>query len=176
MGYLGNFSETDIKCSSFKPADIPNTTSTALNANRPSVASNMLDETKEVTYVETNETDEQCRYNMSDYNISTGFKADGKGVAANMLDHTKEVTYVETNDTGNTNTASFDTVPFHKSFFYIMKDSNFGEKYNFKKDSLLKVDLYKKGKDQDLLNRCNAYRQIYANDVMKNKTHLENQN
>ena len=62
------------------------------------------------------------------------------------------------------------------SFFYIMKGSNFGEKFNFKKDSLLKIDLSKKGKDQDLLNRCNAYRQIYANDVMKNKTHLENQN
>jgi phosphoglycerol transferase MdoB-like AlkP superfamily enzyme len=62
------------------------------------------------------------------------------------------------------------------SFFYIMKGSSFGEKYNFKKDSLLKINLCKKGKDQDLLNRCNAYRQIYANDVMKNKTHLENKN
>jgi phosphoglycerol transferase MdoB-like AlkP superfamily enzyme len=60
------------------------------------------------------------------------------------------------------------------SFIYIMKDSDFSEKYNFKKDSLFKVDLYKKGKEKDLVNMCNAYRQIYTNDVIKNKTYLEN--
>ena len=38
------------------------------------------------------------------------------------------------------------------------------------------VSFFNNPKYQDLLNRCNAYRQIYANDVMKNKTHLENKN
>lgn len=60
------------------------------------------------------------------------------------------------------------------SFIYIMKDSIFGEKHNFKRDSALKIDIYKTGKEQDLLNLCNAYRQIYSNDVAKNKTHLDN--
>jgi hypothetical protein len=55
-----------------------------------------------------------------------------------------------------------------------MKDSIFGEKHNFKRDSALKINIYKQGKEQDLLNLCNAYRQIYSNDVIKNKTHLDN--
>jgi hypothetical protein len=55
-----------------------------------------------------------------DSHISTGLKGK-KGIGWNMLDHTKEVTYVETETAGNTNNASFDTVPYHKSFFYIMK-------------------------------------------------------
>ena len=59
------------------------------------------------------------------------------------------------------------------SFIYIMKDSVFGEKHNFIRDSDLKINIYKTGKEKDLLNLCNAYRQIYSNDVIKNITYFD---
>lgn len=56
------------------------------------------------------------------------------------------------------------------SFFYILNEHKFTEKYNFKKDSTLKTNLVNKSKEKELLNFCNAYIQNYTNDVIKNKT------
>lgn len=58
------------------------------------------------------------------------------------------------------------------SFFYILSNYQFIEKYNFKNDSLLKNNLPLNKADEDLLNYCKAYIQTYTNDVINNKTHL----
>ncbi len=59
------------------------------------------------------------------------------------------------------------------SFFYIMSNQTFGEKYNYMTDSLLKNNLYKESTEKELLNFCNAYKQTYTNDILKNKTFFE---
>ena len=58
------------------------------------------------------------------------------------------------------------------SFFYVLSNYKFIEKYNFKNDSLLKNNLPLNKTDEDLLNYCKAYIQTYTNDVINNKTHL----
>jgi phosphoglycerol transferase MdoB-like AlkP superfamily enzyme len=55
------------------------------------------------------------------------------------------------------------------SFFYILNDFKLTEKYNFKKDSLLKTNLLKNKADADILNFSKAYIQNYTNDVIENK-------
>ncbi len=59
------------------------------------------------------------------------------------------------------------------SFFYILNEHKFTEKYNFKKDSTFKTNLLNGQQTKDLQNFCNAYIQNYTNDVIKNKTHYD---
>ena len=60
------------------------------------------------------------------------------------------------------------------SFFYVIKNHQFIDKYNLKKDSLLKTNLVNPNEDKQLLNFCNAYIQTYTNDLINNKTYYDN--
>ncbi len=55
------------------------------------------------------------------------------------------------------------------SLLYVLSDFKLIEKYNFKKDSLLKNNLIKTQKDLEVLNFCKAYIQNYTNDLIDNK-------
>ncbi len=59
------------------------------------------------------------------------------------------------------------------SFIYVLNNYDFVEKYNFKKDSQLTVNLSKPEQDRDLLNFCRAYIQTYNADVIGNKTYYQ---
>lgn len=56
------------------------------------------------------------------------------------------------------------------SFCYIMHDTYFIHKYNFKKDSLLSHNLIDSHKENGIVNYCNAFIQCYTNDLIDNKT------
>jgi phosphoglycerol transferase MdoB-like AlkP superfamily enzyme len=60
------------------------------------------------------------------------------------------------------------------SFFYIINDLKLSEKYNFKKDSLLKKNLIDINKDLEIINFSKAYIQNYTNDVIENKVTYRN--
>ncbi|MBI3520224.1 MAG: LTA synthase family protein [Bacteroidetes bacterium] len=59
------------------------------------------------------------------------------------------------------------------SFLYTLSNYDFVEKFNFKKDSLLTVNLADPKKDRELLNFCRAYIQNYNRDVIGNKTYYQ---
>ena len=60
------------------------------------------------------------------------------------------------------------------SFFYVIKNHQFIDKYNHKKDRLLKTNLVNTNEDKQLLNIFNAYNQTYTNDLINNKTYYDN--
>jgi len=60
------------------------------------------------------------------------------------------------------------------SFFYVIKNHQFVDIYNYKNDSLLKTNLINPKENKQLLNFCNAYIQTYTNDLINNNTFYDN--
>lgn len=59
------------------------------------------------------------------------------------------------------------------SFMFTISNYKLIEKFNFKRDSLLTVNLIDTISDKEILKKCNAFIQRYHNDVIGNKTYYK---